>query len=79
VSLCGFSALLQCQIDTIESQTFSLRELDTLIIYLKALLASKAVIELELSTTIAKLGLMISKVFSSNYGINQQQDDSKQR
>jgi hypothetical protein len=26
-------------------------------------LASKAVIELELSTTIAKLGLMISKVF----------------
>jgi hypothetical protein len=27
------------------------------------LLASKAVIELELSTTIAKLGLMISKVF----------------
>jgi hypothetical protein len=32
-------------------------------ILLKLLLASKAVIELELSTTIAKLGLMISKVF----------------
>jgi hypothetical protein len=40
-------------------------ELDTNASYTSKLflLASKAVIELELSTTIAKLGLMISKVF----------------
>jgi hypothetical protein len=56
-------------------------ELDTNASYTSKafLLASKAVIELELSTTIAKLGLMISKSISSNYGINQQQDDPKQR